>query len=70
MTAQRPEIDPDLPYEEVVERLETAIEQLETGGVPLAESVERYAEGVALADRAQQLLDDAQIQITELQQDQ
>lgn len=69
MSAQQPAIDPDLSYEEVVGRLEATIERLEEGGAGLDESVSAYAEGSALAARAQELLDAAQLQVDELRQE-
>ena len=66
MSAQLPAVDPELPYEEVVERLEATIERLEGGGVTLDDAVSAYAEGSALAARAQELLDSAQLRVDEI----
>ncbi len=60
-------VDPALPFEEVVTRLEQVIERLEAGGLSLDEMVTAYGEGIALGARAQELLDGAQQRIEELQ---
>ena len=57
----------ELPFEEVVGRLEAVIERLESGGLSLEEMLEAYAQGVALGARAQELLDQAQLRIEQLQ---
>ena len=69
MSVEQPVVDPDLSYEEVVARLEATIERLEEGGAGLDESVSAYAEGSALAARAQELLDAAQLQVDELRRE-
>ena len=60
-------VDPALPFEEVVARLEQVIDRLEEGGLSLDEMVTTYGEGIALGARAQELLDGAQQRIEELQ---
>ena len=62
-----PSVDPDLPFEEVVGRLELVIERLESGGLSLEQMLEAYGQGVALGARAQELLDRAQLRIEQLQ---
>lgn len=57
----------ELPFEEVVGRLEAVIERLESGGLSLEEMLEAYGQGVALGARAQELLDEAQLRIEQLQ---
>lgn len=57
----------ELPFEEVVGRLEAVIERLESGGLSLEEMLEAYGQGVALGARAQELLDQAQLRIEQLQ---
>ncbi len=66
MSTEPPAVDPELPYEEVVERLEATIERLEGGGVTLDDAVSAYAQGSALAARAQELLDSAQLRVDEI----
>ncbi len=60
-------VDPAMPFEEVVARLEQVIERLEAGGLSLDEMVTAYGAGIALGARAQELLDGAQQRIEELQ---
>ena len=57
----------ELPFEEVVGRLEAVIERLESGGLSLEEMLDAYGQGVALGARAQELLDQAQLRIEQLQ---
>ena len=57
----------ELPFEEVVGRLESVIDRLESGGLSLEEMLEAYGQGVALGARAQDLLDHAQLRIEQLQ---
>ena len=57
----------ELPFEDVVGRLEAVIERLESGGLSLEEMLEAYGQGVALGARAQELLDQAQLRIEQLQ---
>lgn len=64
--AQRPSVDTDLPYEEIVAQLEQTLEQLENGGLRLDDAVDAYGRGVALAARAQQLLDESELKIEQL----
>lgn len=56
--ARRPPADP--PFEKAVERLERIADLLEGGGGTLEESLALFEEGVALARRCQQRLDEAE----------
>ncbi len=58
--------DTDLSYEELVEALEEALSELETGGLPLDQAVDAYARGSELSRRAQQLLAEAELRIATL----
>ncbi len=53
-------------YEALIERLQTVVERLETGQLPLAEALQLYEEGVALAARCQQMLDAAELRVEQL----
>ena len=53
-------------YEAILQRLETAVEQLEDGGLGLAQAMAAYEQGVALAAQCQRLLDTAEQRIEEL----
>lgn len=49
----------ELSYEQAREELVTVVQRLESGGVPLAESLALWERGEKLADRCQQWLDGA-----------
>lgn len=49
----------DLTYEQARDELVRVVQQLETGGVPLEESLALWERGEALASRCQQWLDGA-----------
>jgi exodeoxyribonuclease VII small subunit len=54
------------PYDKLVERLETVVGELESGGLPLERSIEKFAEGMRLAREAGQRLDDAEQRVEQL----
>lgn len=64
---RQPDYD-DLGYEVIVERLESAVERLEDGGLTMDDAIAAYEEGVALAAQAQRLLDAAEQRIRELRE--
>ena len=67
--AKKPQPDYDgLGYEVIVERLESAVERLEDGGLTMDDAIAAYEEGVALAAQAQRLLDAAEQRIRELRE--
>lgn len=55
-----------LGYEEAFDRLEALVASLEDGGVTLAEAVDRYERGMALAAYCGKLLDEAELRVREL----
>ena len=57
-----------LGYEVIVERLKSAVERLEDGGLTMDDAIAAYEEGVALAAQAQRLLDAAEQRIRELRE--
>ncbi|MDE2745853.1 MAG: exodeoxyribonuclease VII small subunit [Chloroflexota bacterium] len=61
--------DPERPYEEIVEDLETVLTELEDGGLPLDQAVDAYERGVKLSQQAQQLLTNAELRIDTLRDD-
>lgn len=61
-----PTVVEDLSYEEAFDRLEALVASLEDGGVTLAEAVDRYERGVALAAYCGKLLDEAELRVREL----
>jgi len=55
-------------FEEAFRRLEEAVARLEEGGLPLEEALALYEEGMRLAQGCQELLDQAELRITRLQE--
>jgi exodeoxyribonuclease VII small subunit len=66
MASKRPERDDG--FEALYGRLEEAVSKLEKGGLTLEESLALYEEGMTLARRCQQLLQQAELRITRLQE--
>ena len=61
--------EPERSYEETVEALEHVLSELEEGGLPLDQAVDAYERGVALSERAQKLLTEAELRIDTLRND-
>ncbi len=61
--------EPERSYEETVEALEQVLSELEEGGLPLDQAVDAYERGVALSERAQKLLTEAELRIDTLRND-
>lgn len=59
----------ELSFETAFEELETIIEQLDSGELPLDESVTLYERGRQLATRCQALLDEAELRVQKLLDD-
>ncbi len=55
-------------FEQVYARLEDAVAKLEQGGLPLESAVTLYEEGMQLARRCQEQLDEAELKITKLRE--
>ena len=55
-------------FEALYGRLEEAVTKLEQGGLSLEESLSLYEEGMSLARRCQELLQQAELRITRLQE--
>jgi len=55
-------------FEKAFRRLEEAVARLEEGGLPLEEALALYEEGMSLAKSCQELLDQAELRITRLQE--
>ncbi len=54
-------------YEDLYQQLQTIVEQLETGELPLDTSLTLYEEGTRLAAACQRLLDAAELRVEQLQ---
>lgn len=55
----------NLNYEDARDELIAAVQRLEAGGLSLDESVRQWEYGEALAQRAQQLLQDVRVKLSE-----
>ena len=55
-------------FEQLYARLEAAVARLETGGLPLEESIALYEEGMTLARQCQERIDAAELKITKLRE--
>ncbi len=58
--------DDESSFEAVYERLEAAVTRLEDGGLGLEESIALYETGIRLAQRCKEMLDAAELRVTEL----
>ncbi len=64
--------DPETPnsealsFEEAFRRLGEMVDSLESGGLPLAEATVLYQRGMGLVRRCNQLLNEAELKITQL----
>jgi len=59
----------DISFEDALSRLETLVESLESGDIPLAELVEKYEEGSSLLKLCNRKLTNAELKIEQLRQD-
>ena len=58
--------DAPLDFEQSMKRLETIVEELESGELSLEDSIARYEEGIQLSRRLQQVLDESEKRIERL----
>ncbi len=56
-------------FEDLYRRLAEVVQRLEQGGLGLEEAVALYEEGMRLAARCQQLLEQAQLRVTRLREE-
>lgn len=69
MTETRAPADPalaELPFDAALAELQAVVARLEGGDLPLEESIELYARGVALHGRCAELLDAAELRVRTL----
>ncbi|MFO7155316.1 MAG: exodeoxyribonuclease VII small subunit [Pseudomonadota bacterium] len=70
MEKDRVEIDWDsLPYEKLVEKLDEVVQRLESGELPLEESLQAFETGMRIARAAERQLDRAERRVELLLQD-
>jgi exodeoxyribonuclease VII small subunit len=60
------EIEEDLSFEEALRELEETVAALENGGVPLEKSLDLLKRGLALSDRCEEVLGEAELTIEQL----
>ncbi|MFB5191154.1 exodeoxyribonuclease VII small subunit [Alicyclobacillus fastidiosus] len=63
------ESKPDLTFEEAMKKLEDIVRQLESGSLPLAESLDRYQESMHLVKFCREQLDKAEFKLEQLSMD-
>jgi exodeoxyribonuclease VII small subunit len=56
-----------LPFEEALQKLESVVEAMESGDLPLETLIKRYEEGVKLAQLCQAKLAEAELKISQLE---
>jgi exodeoxyribonuclease VII small subunit len=59
----------DVPFEEALKQLESIVEQMESGELPLETMTARFEEGVRLVKTCQQRLEEAELKISKLEKD-
>ena len=59
-------LSPDASFEDTLIALQTIVEELEQGNLPLSETISRFEAGTRLAERCQKLVADAELRITVL----
>ena len=59
----------DAPFEEALKKLESIVEQMEAGELPLETMMTRFEEGVRLVKTCQSRLEEAEVKISKLDQD-
>lgn len=57
----------DLPFEEALKKLETVVEAMESGDLPLESLLAKFEEGTRLAKTCQAKLDEAELKISKLE---
>lgn len=64
--AEAPAALETLTFDAALAELERTVAELEAGGLPLEETIARYERGVALEQRCEQLLADAELRVRRL----
>ncbi len=66
-TSGRPGAGQDLPFEEALKKLETIVESMESGDLPLESLLTQFEEGTRLLKACQSKLDEAESKISQLE---
>jgi len=61
--------DNDLPFEEALKKLESVVEAMESGELPLDTLLARFEEGTRLVKACQTRLEEAELKISKLEKD-
>lgn len=67
--AASPEDADEMPFEEAIEELETIVEDLEDGDLPLEDAMERFERGLGLVNTCRSKLERAELKVEELLED-
>lgn len=67
--ASEPDVSQELPFEAAFAQMQQVIEQLERGDLPLDGAIAAFERGMALAQRCNILLDNAQLRVQALEAD-
>jgi exodeoxyribonuclease VII small subunit len=59
----------EVPFEEALKKLESIVEQMESGELPLEAMTARFEEGVRLVKTCQKRLEEAELKISKLEKD-
>lgn len=60
---------PDKTFEESLEQIRTLVDQLESGGLSLEDSIDKFREGSKLLDYARKLISEAEMRVRVLAED-
>jgi exodeoxyribonuclease VII small subunit len=58
---------PDQPFEAALQKLETIVEEMESGDLPLDALLQRFEEGTRLAQQCQSKLGEAELKVQQLE---
>ncbi len=59
----------EVPFEEALKKLESIVDQMESGELPLETMTARFEEGVRLVKTCQKRLEEAEVKISKLEKD-
>jgi exodeoxyribonuclease VII small subunit len=66
-TRKLPSTEAELPFEDALKKLESVVEAMESGDLPLEALLQRFEEGTRLLKQCQARLDQAEIKIQKLE---